>query len=58
MSTFHKKGMTFTQYHKPSPKGMRIECIKYVKGFRNLWERISLEEYNKAKEDGIVIPIK
>lgn len=41
--------MKYEIYIRPWKKGRaKYECIKYPKGYRNLWERISLEEYNKA----------
>ena len=47
MENLRHKGFTYTVYLKPRKK---IEVIKYKTGYRNLWERSSISEYNKVKK--------
>ena len=51
MSDFTHKGFSYELIIRPWKKGnKKYEAIKWVQGFRNLWERISYEEYNKIKK--------
>lgn len=49
--TFRKNGFTYELFIRPWKKGKaKYEAIKWETGLRNLWERISYEEYLKAKQ--------
>lgn len=48
MKNLNYKGYTYTIITRPWLNGSRrYEAIKFVTGFRNLWERISFNEYKK-----------
>lgn len=50
MKEFKYNGYKYIVYVRPWKKGNRkYEFIKHKIGFRNMWERISLDEYKKAK---------
>lgn len=52
MTAFRSKGFTYDLYVKPWKKGKyRYECLRWETGFRNFWERISYEEFEKARVD-------
>lgn len=52
MADFKYKGFTYELIIRPWKRGnSRYECIKFKSGFRNLWERISYDEFLKAKSD-------
>ena len=49
--TIKHNGFTYEVYIRPwkkTSKG-RFEAIKYKTGFRNLWERITYQEYLEVK---------
>jgi hypothetical protein len=52
--TLRHNGYTYTVYVRIKKRKGKTkvipEIIKYVTGFRNLWERVGVEEYNKIKE--------
>lgn len=51
MADFKHNGFTYEKIVRPWRKGKsRVECIKWVTGFRNLWERITIEEYESVKK--------
>ena len=48
------KGYSYEVIIKPWKKGnKRYEVIRWMSGFRNLWERISYADYLKVKSDKI-----
>ena len=48
MKTFKRNGYTFEVIVRPWKKGKgRYEFIKWVTGFRNLWEHITETEYKE-----------
>ena len=47
--TFTKRGFTYTRYGRIIKGKIKWECIKYEKGLRNMWERISFNDYKTAK---------
>lgn len=50
MEDIKHNGYTYTVYIRGWLKGnKKYEVIKYLTGFRNLWERVSLQEYNQIK---------
>lgn len=52
MANFKHKGFTYELIIRPWKKGnKKYEAIKWVNGFRNLWERISYEEYLEIKSE-------
>lgn len=49
-SDFKHNGFTYELIIRPYKKGKaKHEAIKWQTGYRNLWKRISYEEYLKAK---------
>ena len=50
MSTFKYKGFTYNLILKPWKKGKaKYEALKWKTGLKCTWERISFDEYLKAK---------
>lgn len=50
MANFKHKGFTYELIIKPCKnKKTKYEYIKFETGFRNLWTRISYDEYLKVK---------
>ena len=50
MSNLKYKGYTYELIVRPWKKGnSKYECIKWINGFRNLWERITYNEYLQIK---------
>ena len=51
MADFKYLGKTYELIlHSRIGKKPKNECICYVTGFRNLWERISYAEYTRIKK--------
>lgn len=50
MMDFRYKGFSYELIIRPWKKGRaKYEAIKWQTGFRNLWERITYEEFLKVK---------
>jgi len=48
--SFRKGKYTYECYIRAWKKGAnKYECVKWETGYRNLWEKIPLDEYNAAK---------
>lgn len=48
----HYKGFTYTVYIRPQRNNTtRYEVIKYKTGYRNLWERSTVEEYEQILKE-------
>lgn len=47
--TFRKGGYTYVVYIRPWKKKGRYEYVRYVSGYRKQWERITKEEYERAR---------
>lgn len=50
MPDFKYKGYSYEKIIHNTNKGKKYEYIKWVSGFRNLWDRISESEFNNAKK--------
>ena len=51
MKNLKYKGFTYTVIIRPWKKGKsKYEVIKYKTGFRNLWSRTNIDEYNKVSK--------
>lgn len=52
MADFIYKGFTYELIIRPWKKGKaKYEAIKWQTGFRNLWDRISYDEFLKVKSE-------
>lgn len=52
MADFKYKGFTYELILRPWKTGKsKIETIKWKTGYRNLWERISYDEFEKVKSE-------
>ena len=54
MADFRHKGFTYEVIVRPWKKGKaKYEVIKWQTGFRNLWSRISYDEFLKVKSEAL-----
>lgn len=50
MANFKYRGFTYELIIRPWKRGKaKYEALKWKTGFRNLWERISFEEFEKSR---------
>lgn len=50
MKNIKYNGYTYTVYIKRKGSKIFYEVIKYVTGFRNLWNRVTIDEYNRISK--------
>lgn len=50
MKDLKYKGFTYITYSRFVRNKWKHEVIKFKTGYRNLWERVRIDEYNKIRK--------